>query len=100
MKNKLWIWIVTAVYALPLPISLVSILGTIISIANIGASNNDSVSLTVIAVISMILAGTYLVTYTVTTIFTFFKKKLNFINLLPLFHILLTVASCVVWSKL
>ena len=69
MKNKLWIWIVTAVYALPLPISLVSILGTIISIANIGASNNDSVSLTVIAVISMILAGTYLVTYTVTTIF-------------------------------
>ena len=36
MKNKPAIWIVTILQALPVPISLFTILGSIISLANIG----------------------------------------------------------------
>ncbi len=100
MKNKFRIWIVTFISAIPLPFSLISILGSIISIANIGAKANDSVALVIVAVISMVLAGTYSITYILTTAFTFLKKRLSLINYLPLLHILLTVVSCVVWSKL
>ena len=100
MKNKLGIWIVSAVYAIPIPISLITILGSIISIANIGATANESVVLAIVSVVSMVLAGTYSITYVITTAFTFRKKRLSFINLFPLFHIILAVVSCAVWSNL
>ena len=100
MKNKLSIWIVTVVYAIPLPISLITILGSIISIANIGATANESVVLAIISVIAMVLAGTYSITYFFTTSYTFHKKRLSLINLFPLFHILFAIVSCVIWSNL
>ena len=100
MKNKLWVWIITVIYAIPLPISLITILGSIISIANISATANESVVLAIISVISMVIAGAYSITYVITTVFTFLKKRLSFINLFPLFHIILAVVSCVVLSNL
>lgn len=100
MKNKLWIWIVTVAYAIPLPISLITIPASVISIANIGATADKSVALAIVFVIFMVLAGTYLITYVITTIFTFCKKRLSVINLFPLFHILLAIVSCVISSNL
>ena len=100
MKNMPGIWIVTVVSAIPLPISLITILGSIISIANIRATADESVVLAIVSLISMVLAGTYSITYVITTIFTFHKKRLSFINLLPPLHILLAIVSCVIWSNL
>ena len=49
--------------ALPIPISLITILGSIISLANIGVMIEQSLFVAVVATIFMILAGTYSLTY-------------------------------------
>jgi len=41
----------------------------------------------------MILAGTYLVTYIISLIFTLKNKKLSFLSFLPMAHIILFLLS-------
>ncbi len=100
MKNKALIWIVSVILALPVPISLITVLGSVISLANIGMLFNQSFLLAITAVLSMLLAGTYSITYIVSTFHTFRRKKLNIISSLPIFHILVTLALFVAWISL
>ena len=89
--------------ALPIPVSLVSWMGTIISIANIGmtdwAKPGESLQ-GIVALITMLLAGTYLFTYSFSLIKTRASKKLSLVSLLPVLHLLLTVVFMVLWNHL
>ena len=97
MKNKALIWTVTVIQALPVPISLITILGSIISLANIGMLSEQSFLLAFAAVFSMLLAGTYSITYIASTINTFHKKKLSLISFLPIVHIIITLVFFIIW---
>ena len=100
MKNKALIWTVTVILALPVPISLITIPGSVISLANVGMLSDKSFLLALAAVISMLLAGTYSVTYFASTINTFRQKKLSIISLLPIVHIIITLIFFTIWTSL
>ena len=100
MNNKVLIWTVTVIQALPLPVSLVTIIGSMISLANIGMLFDYSFLLAISSVLSMFLAGTYSITYIASTINTFRKKKLSFISFLPIVHITITLVFFVMWISL
>ncbi len=97
MKNKVMMWAVMIFQALPIPISLITILGSIISLANIGVMIEQSLFVAVVATISMILAGTYSLTYLFSAVKTFAKKRISFISFLPIIHIIVTVVFMVLW---
>ena len=100
MKNKALIWTVTVIQALPVPISLITILGSIISLANIGMLSDQSFLLAFAAVFSMLLAGTYSITYIASAINTFHKKELSLISFLPIVHIIITLVFFIIWISL
>lgn len=100
MKNKALILTVTVIQALPVPWSLITILGSIISLANIEMVSDRSFLLSIVAVLSMLLAGTYSITYIASTVNTLHKKRLSFISFLPLVHIIITLLFFAMWSFL
>ena len=97
MKNKVIMWTVMILQALPIPISLITILGSIISLANIGVMIEQSLLVAIVAAISMILAGTYSLTYLFSAIKTFADKRISFVSLLPVVHIAVTALFMVLW---
>ena len=97
MKNKVMIWIVMIFQALPIPISLITILGSIISLANISVMIEQSLFVAIVAAISMILAGTYSLTYLFSAIKTFANKRISFVSVLPIIHIVVTVVFMILW---
>ena len=97
MRNKTMMWVVMIFQALPIPISLITILGSIISLANIGVMVEQSLFVAVVATIFMILAGTYSLTYLFSAIMTFTNKRLSFVSFLPIVHIAVTGIFMVLW---
>ena len=97
MKNKVMMWVVIILLALPIPISLITILGSIISLANLGVMIEQSSFVAVVATIFMILAGTYSLTYIFSAVKTFSKKRISLISFLPIVHIIVTVVFMVLW---
>ena len=97
MKNKVLLWAFTIILSLPVPISLITILGSIISLANIGMLSENSFLLALVAAVSMLLAGTYSITYTISTISTFRNKKISIASFAPVFHMLITAVFFVAW---
>ena len=97
MKNKVIMWTVMILQALPIPISLITILGSIISLANIGVMIEQSLFVAIVAAISMILAGTYSLTYLFSAIKTFADKRIGFVSFLPIVHIAVTALFMVLW---
>jgi len=98
MKNKLFVTVLFVVLALPIPISLITILGSIISIANIGmAENNLSV---VIPIITMLLAATYTITYIISLLITIKNKKINMCSFFPIMHLVVTALFFFIWANL
>ena len=97
MKNKVMMWVVMILLALPIPISLITIIGSIISLANIGVMIEQSSFVAVVATIFMILAGTYSLTYIFSAVKTFSKKRISLISFLPIVHIIFTVVFMVLW---
>lgn len=97
MKNKVMMWVVMILLALPIPISLITILGSIISLANIGVMIEQSSFVAVVATIFMILASTYSLTYIFSAVKTFSKKRISLISFLPIVHIIVTVVFMVLW---
>ena len=97
MKNKVLMWGVMISQALPIPISLITILGSIISLANIGVIVEQSLFVAVVAVIFMILAGTYPLTYLFSAIWTFANKRISSVSFLPVVHIAVTAVFMVLW---
>lgn len=100
MKNKPAIWIVTILQALPVPISLFTILGSIISLANIGVLYDASPILALVSVLFMVFAAIYPEIFAASTFITFFKKKLSVISFLPTLHIIITLVLFVAWISL
>ena len=97
MKNKTVLWGLMILQAMPVPISLITILGSVISLANIGVVMEQSVLLAVVSTVSMLLAGTYTLTYVFSAINTFSKKKISFISFLPIVHIALAIGFFALW---
>ena len=97
MRNKTMMWVVMILQALPIPISLITILGSIISLANIGVMVEQSLFVAVVATIFMILAGTYSLTYLFSAIKTFANKRISFVSVLPIIHIVVTVVFMILW---
>lgn len=78
--------------ALPIPFSLLSWIGTIISVASIGMVDWNIFSeliQTLAMLIVMILAGTYTITYIISLLITLKKKRISLISFFPLLHIIL-----------
>ncbi len=96
MKNKTLITILFIFQALPIPISLVSILGSIISIANIGMV--ESFLERIISVIAMLLAATYAISYKLSLKYTIKNKKLHIYSFIPIMHLLLTALFFILWA--
>ena len=97
MRNKTMMWVVMILQAQPIPISLLTILASIISLANIGVVAEQSLFVAVVATIFMILAGTYSLTYLFSAIKTFANKRISFVSFLPIVHIAVTVVFMVLW---
>lgn len=90
-------------FALPIPISLVSWIGTIISVADIGMMNLSKVSdyiQLLVGLITMLIAGTYLGTYIISLNKTLKNKKISLISFLPMLHIILFIIFIAMWSEL
>ena len=102
-KSKTAIIIIFILYALPIPLSLASWIGTIMALAAIGLEDWASVSAWVQAIaagIAMLAAGTYLISYIISLIKTLKNKKLSKVSLLPLLHIIITILLLAVWFGL
>ena len=98
MKNKSKTIFLYIIQALPIPFSLVSIIGTIISLANIGMA--ESVFQAMVSTLAMVFASTYTITYIISLIITLTKKKIKFYSFLPIVHIIVAIAFLVLWSNL
>ena len=87
--------------ALPIPISMITWIGTLISVANIGATGGEGLIGTIhelVALLSMLLAGTYLIPYVFSLIRMCKIKKVTFSMFLPVIHILVTCIFIWGWS--
>lgn len=87
--------------ALPIPVSMITWIGTLISVANIGAVGEEGflgIIHNLVAILSMLLAGTYLIPYVISLIIMCNIKKVTFSMFLPVIHILLTYIFMWGWS--
>ncbi len=87
--------------ALPIPVSMITWIGTLISVANIGATGGEGVLGTIhefVALLSMLLAGTYLISYVVSLIRMVMVRKVTFSMFLPILHIIITCICMWGWS--
>ena len=90
-------WFAMILQALPIPYSLMTVLDSVISIANISAVAGNSVVVAVLATVTMLLAGTYTVTYVYSARKTFSEKRISPISFLPLAHIVLAFVFLTLW---
>ncbi len=88
------------IFALPIPVSIITWIGTLISVANIGAIGGEGISGIIhkfVALLCMLLAGTYLISYAYSLYRTKKVKKLTFAFFLPILHIVLTIICIYGW---
>lgn len=102
-NNKKSIILLFILLALPIPFSLISWIGTLMSVVNIGMTNWSEFSEFIqgaVALITMFLAGTYLVTYFLSLKVTLKNKRISLISLSPIFHIALFGIFLALWMGL
>ena len=88
------------IQALPIPVSLISNIGTIMAIASIGMFEPAPILNSIVAISTMILTGTYTITY-IFSLFHFRKTKiLSFKSFLPLIHLAVAILFFCWWSYL
>lgn len=101
IEHKKSIIIMFVFFAFPIPVSLISWIGTIISVANIGmvewSKLRESLQ-ALIALVTMLLAGTYLFTYIISLGKTLKNKKISWVSFLPVVHIALFSLSLGLWK--
>ncbi|MBQ3507942.1 MAG: hypothetical protein IJA91_05265 [Clostridia bacterium] len=96
--SKPLLWGVMILQALPIPLSLMTIIGSLISLANLGMTAEQYSPWTAVcAVVTMILAGTYVIPYVVAAVMTAVRKRLGWVSFLPVLHIVMTAVFCVMW---
>ncbi len=75
-----------------------TILGSLISPADPGMTAELYTPWTAVcAVVTMALAGTYVIPYVVAAVVTAVRKRLSWVSFLPALHVLLTAVFCVMW---
>ena len=84
----------TIILAVPAPISFISIIGSIISLANINILEEASILLSFSAVVAMLFASTYWITYIASTVVTFRNGELS---LAPIFHLAIFGVFFALW---
>lgn len=91
-NNRIIIILLFIIFALPIPLSLLSWIGTIISVSDMGMIKRtefiEYIQM-IMALTTMLLAGTYLITYMISLRFTLKNKKISHITFLPMVHIVL-----------
>lgn len=100
-RKKLLFIVMYVILALPIPLSLITWLGSIISVANFGMLDLDNMKVLITAIISaiaMLLAGTYPVTYILALTKTLKNKKLSYLSFSPIVHIILTILFIQLWA--
>ena len=93
--------ILFVIQALPIPVSLISNIGTIMAIAGL-LEHGDSapILISIVAIATMILSGTYTITYITSFIVYHDTKKLSFVSFLPLIHLAVTIMFFCFWIYL
>ena len=89
------------IMALPIPLSMITWLGTLISLANIGATGGEGIVGIIhelVALLSMLSAGTYLIPYIFSLIRMITVKKVTFSMFLPIIHIAITCVLMYAWN--
>ena len=102
-KSKTAVLSAFGLLALPIPLSLASWIGTIMALAAIGmldGTEPNPILTPLVAFGTMLIAGTYVVTYMLSLILTWRKKKLYWASALPLLHIGLFMVGYYLWSAL
>jgi len=102
MKNsKTSIFLLFFSFAIPIPLSLASWIGTVMSLAGGGrvvGTAPYALLLGIIAGAAMVMAGTYVVSYIIAIAATIKNKRISIISLLPALHIIVTVILILGWS--
>ena len=86
-----------AIQAFPVPLSLLSILPSVISFANIGMMDPQAA---VVSVIAMGLAATYVFPYLLSLLLTVIFRKVHVYTFLPTIHLMLTLFFFVLWGMM
>lgn len=89
-------------YALPIPLSVVSWIGTLMAVANLGATDWTTLSAWMhgsVAIVAMLAAGTYPVTYLV-SLTAAIKDRSSAKRYWPLYHILAAIVLLALWTGL
>ena len=87
-------------YALPIPVSVFSWIGTLMAVANIGAEDWTTVQAWMhglAAIAAMLAAGAYPVTYLVSLISTI-KDRSSAKRYWPIYHILAAIVLLALWA--
>ncbi|MBQ6998709.1 MAG: hypothetical protein IJN62_02870 [Clostridia bacterium] len=87
--------------ALPIPVSMITWIGTLISVANINMMGGEGIIGTIhrlVASLSMLLAGTYLIPYVYSLIRMDKVRKVTFSMFLPIIHIVITGVCMYIWT--
>ncbi|MCL2818190.1 MAG: hypothetical protein FWD41_00425 [Actinomycetia bacterium] len=101
--QKLKTLVLFILYALPIPLSLASWIGTVMALAGFraqsGIDTNETIT-AIVALIAMLLAGSYPLSYVVSLVQTLRTKALSWISALPVLHIVLTLIFLFIWLQL
>ncbi|MCL2491767.1 MAG: hypothetical protein FWE87_03345 [Coriobacteriia bacterium] len=93
-RKTLPIIVVFLLLALPIPLSMGSWLATIMSIGNLNMTDWSAPGAVLSGIVSFttyFIAGTYLVTFFASLIYSWRKKKLSWVSFMPLAHVVLFI---------
>jgi hypothetical protein len=88
---------VVLLQSIPVPFSLLTLIGSVVSLANICQTAEQSLIVAVIAVLTMLFSGSYSVTYLFSAVKTLLSERITFLSFLPLVHLAVTVMLFVLW---
>lgn len=91
------------VLAIPIPISVASWIGTVMQMASLGKAELNNAKdwmLLVASLATMLLAGTYAITYVYSLAKTIKSKEIAFASFLPVWHAALTYVFFLIWGWL
>ena len=103
MLDKILMYGLLALMAIPIPISLMSWVGTLISLgafSDVNWHHPKSAFGAINMLLAMIIAGTYVVTYAFSCVYTLRNDEVSTLTVLPLVHIGLFALTFVISNKL
>ena len=99
--DKIVMYVLLILMAIPVPFSVISWIGTLISIGGLSMvnwTNFQSAFNAIIGLLVMIFAGSYVVTYCISLTYTLAIGKLSWITIIPIGHLILCFLLYKVWK--